>query len=333
MKAKALVATDLHQVELASVELPEPGPGEVLLETLYSCISPGTELRCLAGKQPGTVFPFIPGYALVGRVIKAGSAAGVAEGSVAFVMGSDYAGKVHLMWGCHISHAVCAANKLQIIPAGVDLVEASAAKLASIPYHGLRLCRPLPEERIAVIGLGPIGHMAAKLYVLSGANTVACDVSASRVEQAEAAGIVAVKAGTSLKESFAPHFPDGADAVIDCTGAPALLESAVEVCRELPWGDHAPPAPRYLVQGSYADTFSVPYQAAFLRELSFILPRSEQNRDRLVIFELIKRGQLSLKSVISEVSKPADGPRVYRELGERGTKLMTVVFDWSKTAG
>jgi NADPH:quinone reductase-like Zn-dependent oxidoreductase len=51
-------------VTLEQIEIPEPGVGEVLLEVEYTLISPGTELRCRAGKQDGAVFPFIPGYSL-----------------------------------------------------------------------------------------------------------------------------------------------------------------------------------------------------------------------------------------------------------------------------
>ena len=139
VKASALVATSVHRVEVREIELPRPGVDEVLVEALYTCISPGTELRCLAGKQRGTTFPFIPGYAMVGKVIGAGAKSGVAEGTVAFLMGSEHGGGISLSWGGHMSHAVCKADWLLPIPDGVDLVQAAASKMASIPYHGLRL--------------------------------------------------------------------------------------------------------------------------------------------------------------------------------------------------
>src|SRR5258706_13458539 len=102
-KASALVATAVHRVEVREIELPRPGSDEVLVEALYTCISPGTELRCLAGLQRGTTFPFIPGYAMVGRVARAGSHAGVAEGTIAFLMGSEHGGGINLSWGGHMS--------------------------------------------------------------------------------------------------------------------------------------------------------------------------------------------------------------------------------------
>jgi bacteriochlorophyllide a dehydrogenase len=328
MKAKAVVVTAVNEVEVRSVDLPDPGPGQVLVETLYSCISPGTELRCLSGKQGDSDFPFIPGYASVGQVSRVGTGASIKEGTITFFMGTEKVNGVNSMWGSHMSHAVCSADRLLPVPQGLDLVQASAAKMASIPYHGLRLCHPLPEEKIAIIGLGPIGHMAAKLYTMAGSHAVGCDMSAKRVAQAKSAGINAVVVSGTLKETFAPLFPDGADVVVDATGSPRVMAGAIDVCREFPWGNHHMRGPRYVVQGSYAEGFTVPYNSAFLREMSFILPRSEQDRDRSIVYDMLGRGVISLKSVISDVRKPDDAPATYAQLRAPDTDLMTVVFKW-----
>jgi threonine dehydrogenase-like Zn-dependent dehydrogenase len=228
-----------------------------------------------------------------------------------------------------MSHAVFDGHSFLPVPEGVDLVQASAAKMGSIPYHGLRLCNPLPEEKIAIIGLGAIGHMAAKLYTAAGAFVVATDVSAKRVAQAAAAGVRAVIAGQSLKETFAPFFPGGADVVVDCTGAARVLPQSITVCRDLPWSNLETRGPRIVLQGSYEDTFTVPYKEAFLREMQFIVPRSEQDRDRSVIFDMIRRNALSLTSVISDVRNPAEAQKTYDQLREPGTDLLTVVFKWN----
>jgi 2-desacetyl-2-hydroxyethyl bacteriochlorophyllide A dehydrogenase len=328
MKSRAIVAVAVNRVELRSFDLPEPGPGEILAEALYSCVSPGTELRCLSQKQQGSSFPFAVGYAAVGVVVRRGPGVALEEGRTIFYMGSKHTGGVLRMWGGHMSHAILNADEVTIVPDGVDPIQASASKMASIPYHGVRLARPLPEERIAVIGLGSIGHMAAKLYTLSGAHTVACDMSAKRVAQARAAGVDAVVAETPLKLSFKRAFPEGADVVVDCTGAPAVMAQTIECARELAWGNHLVPGPRIVVQGSYAEGFNVPYDGAFVRELSFVFPRSDQGRDKAVIFDLIRRNVLSLSSIISEVREPEAAQKTYDELRDPATDLMTVVYKW-----
>ena len=62
--------------------------------------------------------------------------------------------------------------------------------------------------------------------------------------------------------------------------------------------------------------------------MSFILPRSEQDRDRSIIYDMLGRGAISLKSVISDVRKPDDAPATYAQLRAPDTDLMTVVFKW-----
>src|SRR5687767_7694195 len=103
MKAQAIVFAGVGNVELRGLKLPEPGPGELLLETLFSGISPGTELRCLAGKQGGAEFPFVAGYAMVARVIGRGAGASLADGTLVFSMGSEHCGEVNRAWGGHMS--------------------------------------------------------------------------------------------------------------------------------------------------------------------------------------------------------------------------------------
>jgi 2-desacetyl-2-hydroxyethyl bacteriochlorophyllide A dehydrogenase len=265
---------------------------------------------------------------MIVRVIKGGPGVTMAEGTVCFLMGSAHTGNYCRAWGAHMSHAVTGVDSLQVIPEGVDLVQAAASKMASIPYHGLLLCKPVAGEKIAVIGLGVIGHMAAKLYANAGAQTVGCDTSALRVEQAVKAGIKAVAVKGSLKETFLPFFPEGADAVIDCTGVPSLVASSMEVCRDLPWGDHSIPGARFVAQGSYPGAFSVPYNAGFMRELTILMPRSEQDKNRMSVFGMIKRSEISLQSVITDVRPPEDAPKTYSQLLDQNSGLMTVVFNW-----
>ena len=74
MQTQAILFTDRQRATLTDATVPDPGPGEVIVETAFSCVSPGTELRCLAGAQPdGLPFPFIPGYSLAGHVIARGT--------------------------------------------------------------------------------------------------------------------------------------------------------------------------------------------------------------------------------------------------------------------
>ena len=49
MKTKAIIYDGVDQVRFGDVTLPELGSRQILAKTLYTFVSPGTELRVLAG--------------------------------------------------------------------------------------------------------------------------------------------------------------------------------------------------------------------------------------------------------------------------------------------
>ena len=327
MQAKAVIFTAPHQIILDTVQIPAPAAGEVLLEALYTLISPGTELRCRAGKQEGVRFPFIPGYSFVGRVLARGEGATLPEGTLVYCNGAS-AASVNLGWGGHVSHAVRAERELYPLPDGLDPLHASAAHLAAIAYRGVRLSQPRPHETVAVIGLGAIGALAARLCALTGARVVAADLSSFRVTLAQQAGIEAFVPQGALAEAFAQILPEAADVVVDATGAPAVLPQAIEVAKMKPWDDSADPGPRFVIQGSYPDAFSVPYQPAFSRELSLHVPRDAQPRDFRAVIDFMARGALDVSGIISDVRSPETAAETYAALAEPGAELITVAFRW-----
>jgi len=326
--ARALVATAVDTVELRPFSLRDPGPGEVLIATEVSCISPGTELRCLAGKQEGALFPFVPGYSLSGRIIKTGPGVSLAIGTLVFASGSKDVGANTSAWGGHLSHAVASVTDVIPVPDGLDAAAASIAMIAAISLHGVGLSLPRIDERVAVIGLGVIGLQSALFHRRAGAHVVACDRSPERVARATALGIQAVVAKTTLAEAFAPVFPNGADIVVDATGSPRVMAEAIAVAKDSPWDNVPRPRPRYLVQGSYAADFSVPYQAAFMKELSFLLPRSCHSGDHAAVLHLLGRREIDLLPLISAVRKPEEAMAVYAELRKPDTPWITAAFRW-----
>lgn len=102
MQSTAILFTAANEIALGSFELPEPGPGELLLQTRYTCVSPGTELRVLSGKQADLpAWPLIPGYALVGEVVARGAGTQIAEGTLVFCTGTGRSNLART-WGGHV---------------------------------------------------------------------------------------------------------------------------------------------------------------------------------------------------------------------------------------
>ena len=330
MKSQAIAFTGIQKVELLELELPPLEKDEALIETLYSLISPGTELRCLAGKEFDS-FPFIAGYAAVGRILEAGPECTLPVGQLVFFGGTQKA-NIPRGWGGHCRHAVSTTANLLPLPPGVKPLEAVAAAMASISYHGTKVSRPQAHEKIAVVGLGPIGYLSALCHTLSGAKVVGVDTEAWRVERLRKAGVAGVVSRGSILAAVEEGLGQRADLVVDATGVPAVLPQCIEAVKLLDWGwnDDSDHGARILIQGSYAADVSIPYREAFVRELKFLVPRNYMRKDLHEVIQLIETGKLKTMGLISEVMAPKDAPEAYRRLREKDRGLLTVAFKWEE---
>ncbi|HVS37950.1 MAG TPA: alcohol dehydrogenase catalytic domain-containing protein, partial [Gemmataceae bacterium] len=81
MKARQVVLTAPHAVAVREVELPDPAPNQILVQTEASVVSAGTELAVYTGTHqwlkdptlPEWKFPFKPGYSAAGVVAAVGA--------------------------------------------------------------------------------------------------------------------------------------------------------------------------------------------------------------------------------------------------------------------
>ncbi|MEE9403577.1 MAG: zinc-binding alcohol dehydrogenase [Algisphaera sp.] len=331
MRARGIACTAKNTAQVVAFDLPDTlEPHEVLIERAYSAISPGTDRRCLDLREPGTngQAPFLMGYSSVGTIKAAGADVTLPVETRVFGGGSHHV-DLPTCWGAYTSHAVIPAEGLVVIPEGVDLLHASIAKLAAISYGGLRLARPQPHETVAIIGLGVIGQFAARLFHLAGCRVVAASRQTHHRSAAQACGINTVDSSNqSLAQAFKPHFPTGADIVVDCTGAPAVLQESVKLLADLPWDESHKAGPRLVIQGSYASDFTLNYQDLFLREASILVPRFSRNYDLTAIFNLLNQGRLHVDDLVANVHPAEHCQAVYDDLANPNTHPSLAVFKW-----
>lgn len=315
------------KVELRELERPVARSGEALVEVLFSGVSPGTELRCLGGKQEGAPAEgFIPGYQCVGRV--AACPDGSFEvGQLVFLTGTKRA-PLPCMWGGHVSHAVTPVENLFPLPDNLDPQLAAFAKLAAISHNGAELANVQPGERVAVVGLGPIGFFSAQILTQAGHDLTAYDLSAARVEAAESVGIRATRIDRD-KPTHAQVAAQGPlDVIIDCTGVPALLTELLKAGKDLDWGERSVRGVRYLVQGSYPGDFSIPYNAAFTMEAALLFPRDSRPSDLRAVLELMGQGKLGLPESAVELYAPENAQAAYDKLQAARDLPLSVAFEW-----
>jgi 3-hydroxyethyl bacteriochlorophyllide a dehydrogenase len=358
MKSEAIVFEGPNQVAIRSLELPAIGDTEVLIETHFSTVSPGTELRTLAGReQSADPFPLVPGYSTVGQVVQVGAKVeGLKIGTMASVRGCRALGSgLGCSWGGHARHLIAPPEEVFPLPDGADPRAATLTVLLATALHGVDLTNARIGEQVAVVGLGLVGQLCARLLFHGGANVVATDLVPLRREIAARAG-VKVTFNADLRQAFAPYFPHGAEAVLDATGSSRAMKASLGLLRvnprQDPCGANSPAArvdtsvmaqlqrqahlqngwhgPRLIAQGSYADLIEINYYDLFNGEVKFIVPRVHELKDLFRALDLLTDPDFSLDGLISETHAIADAPACYQRLRERPQELITLCFDWRR---
>ena len=166
---KVVRFTGPHQVEIAEYPERAPGPNEVLLATLYSGISSGTELSHYRGtnpfirkvQDPATHlfvpaddthwFPRSSGYEEVGQVVAVGSeVTGVAAGDIIYGTWQHHSTRI-------LDGAVAQRQKL---PAGLDPICGIFSQIGAIALNGILDAQINVGETVAVFGQGTPGLIA-----------------------------------------------------------------------------------------------------------------------------------------------------------------------------
>ena len=232
------IAQNYKSGELAVLDVPAPAcrPGGVLVRSLFSLISTGTEMMKvteasmsmvgMARARPDQVRKVLDsvsqqgalatykkvmnrldsytplGYSLCGVVIEVGRGAEQFKvGQIVAAAGNEHALHAEYNW---IPVNLCAA-----VPAGVLPEHAAFSTVASIAMHGVRRAEVQLGETAAVIGLGLVGQLVVRLLVAAGIRVVGIDPVADRCRLAE-------KAGAAL---CGPPTDDGIDEILRRLGA------------------------------------------------------------------------------------------------------------------
>nr|BFE66658.1 zinc-binding alcohol dehydrogenase [Dactylosporangium thailandense] len=175
--------------EIRPVEVPAPGEDEVLVRTLYSGVSRGTETLVFAGRVPadqheamrapfqegGFPFPVKYGYLSVG-VVEAGPA--------------DLRGRTVFCLYPHQTEYVVPRASVVPLPEGVPPRRAVLAGTVETAVNALWDAAPLIGDRVSVVGAGMVGcSVAALLARLPGAEVELVDTDPSRRAVADALGV------------------------------------------------------------------------------------------------------------------------------------------------
>ena len=228
------------RVALQEEAFPSPGRQELLVKTLYSAISPGTEMLVYQGMFPEQLqvdetistlvnefrYPLKYGYAAVGRVIAAGPDIDSDR--------KEWIGRTVFAFNPHENYFLASPADLIPIPPGVRLEDAVFLPNMETAVNLVMDGAPLLGERVVVLGQGIVGLLTTAIlaqFPLDGLLTL---------DRYPLRRRVSLKLGA--KSSLDPREIDftsqvdprlgwtpggGADLTYELTGSPAALEQAI----------------------------------------------------------------------------------------------------------
>jgi alcohol dehydrogenase, propanol-preferring len=336
MKA-ALLREFSGPVAIEEVETPSPGPGEVLVK-VEACGVCHSDLHLAQGDwdmlRGITKLPLIGGHEIAGVV------SGVAEGVTDLKIG-DRVGVPWLHWTCGECEYCKAGretlcNKQKITGCTVDggfaeYVKAPASHAAKLPdslsapeaapllcagltvYKALKNSGLTKGERLAVFGVGGLGHLAVQIGHALGAQVCAIDIAENKLELAKSLGAEwTINAGTEQVPKKIRTI-GGAHVALVTSASAAVYETALRCVKK---------GGTLAVVGMPNEPFRVSAVAMVAAEMRIVASAVGTREDLRELFDLVAK--FPIRCHVE--TRPLDAlPAVFEEM-KRGAVLGRVVL-------
>ena len=303
---KAAVVHEYKQpLQLEEVEIPKPGPDEVLIK-VEACGVCHSDLHLAEGDWSQLLRlikkPLIPGHEVVGRVVEKGA-------EVSNLNIGDRAGVAWVHWTCgecdfckEGSENLC--PRQAITGATVDggyaeFIRAKASHALKVPdalkseeaaplfCAGLTVYRAIKKagikegQRVAIFGIGGLGHLAVQIAKVFGAEVFAVDISDDKLEFARSLGADHTLNATEADVAKEFRKLGGAHVAVVTSGSKAAYDSAFYAVRA--GGSLA-------VVGMPSENLSFP--AIMMREIKISSSATGTREELREVLELAAKGKL-----------------------------------------
>jgi alcohol dehydrogenase len=313
--------------EIREVPQPQPGPGEVLVKMHASGVC-FTDVHETLGHLPGA-FPRILGHEPVGEIVALG--AGVTTRRIGDRVGVPWVqstdgrcewcqrGKpnfcpnqkvtgIHLQGG-HAEFMTMVATATMLIPDGLSYEQAAPIFCAGYTvWSGIRIARPQPHERIAVLGIGGLGHLAIQYAKAAGFETIAISHSPDKDKMIRELG-----ADEIVHDGKGLAAAGGADIILSTTNSSKSMTESIQGLR---------PDGRFVSMGADAEPIPVSPIDLISRRLQVI--GSTQNAPEF-LYEALDYAAKGKVKVIAETYSLADARKAYERVAEGSVRFRAVL--------
>lgn len=299
----AVVPSANAKWEVKEVTTPQPGANQVLIKMHASGIC-YTDVHATHGAL-GVKFPFTIGHEPAGEIVelgegvttrKIGDRVGVpwvqstcgrcewCQRGKSFFCPNQITTGVNIAGG-HAEYMVAYAGATQLIPDEVSYDQAAPIFCAGFTvYSGLRMADPKPHERIAVVGIGALGHLGIQYSKAAGFETIAVTHSKDKEELAYKLG-----ADSVVSDGDALLKEGGADVILSTSNSFTTTAESIKALR--------PDGRVILIGFSSTDTLTVPPDILFKR--GRIIGSSQNDREHLYeALDYVAKGKVKVMTEI-----------------------------------
>jgi len=313
--------------EVREVPTPDPGPNQVLIRIKASGLC-FTDVHITHGAIP-TTFPRTLGHEPVGEIAaigpgvttrRMGDRVGVPwvqascgrcewclRGQPMFC--AESVGTGVQTQGSHAEYMVAWANATVLLPEGLSNEQAAPIFCAGFTvWSGFRLAEPKPTDRVAVVGVGGLGHLGLQYAKAAGHYTIAVTHSRDKEKQLRELGADAVVAdGAALQKA------GGADVILATSNSFDAVTDSIQALR---------PDGRVVLMGVEGKPLSVPTSLLWVR--GRIVGRSQNDPAHLYeALQLVASGKVR---VVTETYRLDEIGRAYDRVAEGKVRYRAVVI-------
>jgi alcohol dehydrogenase len=303
--------------EVKEVPTPQAGTNQVLIKIHASGIC-YTDVHITKGGL-GVKFPYTIGHEPAGEIIalgegvttrKVGDRVGVpwvqstcgrcewCQRGKLFFCPNQIATGINIA-GSHAEYMVAYADATQLLPNGLSYEQAAPIFCAGYTvYSGLRIADPKPHERVAVVGIGALGHLGIQYSKAAGFETIAVTHSKDKEELAYKLGADSVVAdGNGLLEDQGR----GADVILATSNSYKATSDSIKGLR---------PDGRFVLMGVSAtnEPFTISPEILFKR--ARIIGSTQNDREHLYeALDYVAKGKVRVMTEIfplEEISNAYD---------------------------
>jgi len=252
---RALVLTDFHQLDVVEIDRPDPGPGEVLLRLCATGIC-GSDFHGFTGDNGRRVPGQIMGHESSGTIAALGEgvdAAALPLGAPAtfnpVVVPEDqvqeYRGREHHAPGKQVigvvpdrqasfaDYVVVPPRNVLLLDPAMPLHLGALIEPLAVAVHAVGLGQPSPQQKVLVIGGGPIGQSVIIALQRAGVERIALsERDPARRELVATLGAVTLDPSAGdLPAQVAEALGGPADLAVDAVGISPTMTDALTSTR------------------------------------------------------------------------------------------------------